>query len=324
MKVTKLVASKLSLVALTFGIATVSLAQSMPAVTGQNQTPTDIPVARGNNLRCAGYITTQPISDKYEIVGGEQEQEQRTYTQGNVIYINAGKDQNVAVGDRFSVTRPRGTFRSPFSSKGQLGVYVEELGEVRVTEVKQNVAVAVVDYSCETMLLGDLLEPATERVAPTGRPETVLDRFVDPTGKATGRIVLARDGQETLSRDNVVFIDLGSEDNVKAGDYLTIYRPLGGGSITKKNQTEIAKAKDYGFESKEFRGGKFSNQAPRQKGADANGGIVTTPDVKKRRPQNLRKVVGEVVVLKVQQRTATAIITRTAQEIHTGDFVELQ
>jgi hypothetical protein len=46
--------------------------------------------------------------------------------------------------------------------------------------------------------------------------------------------------------------------------------------------------------------------------------------VKKRRPDDLRKVVGEMVILNVQQRTATAIITRTAQEVHTGDHVELQ
>jgi hypothetical protein len=37
-----------------------------------------------------------------------------------------------------------------------------------------------------------------------------------------------------------------------------------------------------------------------------------------------RKVVGEAVVLNVQSRTATVVITRVAQEIHTGDFVEVK
>ena len=35
-------------------------------------------------------------------------------------------------------------------------------------------------------------------------------------------------------------------------------------------------------------------------------------------------VVGEAVVLNVKERTATVVITRTAQEIHTGDWVEIQ
>jgi hypothetical protein len=37
-----------------------------------------------------------------------------------------------------------------------------------------------------------------------------------------------------------------------------------------------------------------------------------------------RKVVGEMVVIDVQARTATAIITRVALEAHTGDWVEIQ
>jgi hypothetical protein len=51
---------------------------------------------------------------------------------------------------------------------------------------------------------------------------------------------------------------------------------------------------------------------------------VTTTEIKKNRPEVPRKVVGELVVTNVQQRTATAVITRVAQEVHTGDFVEMQ
>jgi hypothetical protein len=43
-----------------------------------------------------------------------------------------------------------------------------------------------------------------------------------------------------------------------------------------------------------------------------------------RRPSMPRKIVGEVVIISVEQRTAAAVITRYAQEIHTGDFVEVQ
>ena len=39
---------------------------------------------------------------------------------------------------------------------------------------------------------------------------------------------------------------------------------------------------------------------------------------------DLRKVVGEAVVLSVKEKTATIVITRTGQEIHPGDWVEIQ
>lgn len=281
-------------------------------------------VARGNNLYCAGYISKNQITESPEIVGGEQEQEQYNYKQGDFIYLNAGAQQGVKIDDRYAITRPRGRMRSPFSRKGDLGIYVEELGAVRVVNVKPQVSVAVIENNCETVLLGDLLVPSQERVAPDQREETVLNRFADPSGKATGRIVLARSGQEYVTRDQIVYLDLGTEDGVKAGDYLTVYRPLGGGRVTRFDDTEIARATDYGFESLRFRGGKFSNQAPRKTGPEATERIATTPKVKKRRPEGLRKVIGEVTVLSVQGSTATAVITRTAQEINTGDYVELQ
>jgi len=35
-------------------------------------------------------------------------------------------------------------------------------------------------------------------------------------------------------------------------------------------------------------------------------------------------VVGELVILNVKERTATAVVVRTGQEIHTGDWVQVQ
>ena len=50
----------------------------------------------------------------------------------------------------------------------------------------------------------------------------------------------------------------------------------------------------------------------------------TTERAKEQRPDDIRKVVGEMVILNVKERTATAVVTRTAQEIHPGDWVEVQ
>jgi hypothetical protein len=281
-------------------------------------------VAKGNNLGCAGYIQKAPVNTRFEVVGAEEEQEQHVYAQGEYIYLNFGANTGVKENDRYSVIRPRGRFRSPFSSKGDLGIYIQEVGAVRVVRVKQEVSVALVENSCETILLGDLLVPQQTKIAPQRRQHQPLDRFSDPNGKANGRIVLARDGREALARDQIVYLDLGAEDNVKAGDYLTIYRPLGTGNLTRITDVEVVRPEDMGFESRRYRGGKFSNQAMRKKGSDAEGRMTTTKDVKSRRPKMPRKVVGEVVIISVNERTATAVITQNAQEIHTGDYVEVQ
>lgn len=288
-------------------------------------------VAGQTDMYCAGFIQYAPAPVNPEIVGGEQEQEQRTYSQGDYVFINAGSQQGIHVGQEFSVVRPRGQVTSKFTvKKGWLGVYMQELGQLRVVSVKDHTSVALVTNSCDTILLGDLLRDVNNRVAPEQRQETSFDRFTDPTGKQKGRIVLAQNGREMITSRQVVYIDLGAEDNIKAGDYFTIYRPAGTGNITRVANEEIARSESGGFESDRFRGGKFSIQSQRTKDYTNTPGVffknepLTTYEIKRHRPSVPRKVVGELVILSVQTRTATAIITRVAQEIETGDFVELQ
>lgn len=290
-------------------------------------TPPD--AARNSELSCGGFIEVSPQTPRFEIVGGEEEQEQNVYSRGDTIFINAGSADGAAVGQEFAVVRPRGQFKTNLSRKrGFLGVYTQEVGWVRITQVKERVSIAEITRSCETILLGDFLRVTTKNPSsPQARSEIALERFTDANGKPQGRIVLARDGREMISRDQVIFVDLGAEDGIKPGDFLTLFRPIGTGNLTRGTDEEVTTTASGGFESDRFRGGKFSNQAQRVKRPNETGvygPTVSTPDIKRRRPQLPRKVVGEAVVVGVQQRTATVVITRVAQEVHTGDYVEVQ
>lgn len=285
----------------------------------------ELRVATGNNLYCAGYIQKAEVNTDFEIVGADNEKDGFIYSQNDYVYLSRGANQGVKVGDMFAVIRPRGKFSTRFSKKDDLGYYIQEVGAVEVVAVKNTVSVARVKTSCDNLLLGDLLEPMPQRTAPVFKARPALDIFAPPTGKATGRIVLARDAQELIGREQIVYIDLGREDNVKVGDYLTIYRPLGTGNIIDKlTPSESVTARAEGYQSKEYRGGKYSNQAPRKSGSKAQGDIVTHKEAKENRPDDLRKIVGEMMIVNVREKTATAVITRTASEIHTGDRVELQ
>lgn len=283
-----------------------------------------MPVAAGNNLYCAGFIQTAPIDASYEIVGARDEKEQRIFSQNDNLFITGGANRNVQVGDKFSVVRPRGRVESRWTNKRNIGFYVQEIGVVEVVKVKADVSVVRAKTSCDNFLLGDLLQPVPQRESPTYANRPALDLFGEASGKASGRIVLARDGQEMLGREQIVYIDLGAEDNVRVGDYLTIYRPLGKGNVFDKVPEETLSSRDEGFQSNRFRGGKFSSQSARKAGETATGEVVKSEEVKSRRPNNLREVVGEMVILNVKEKTATAVITRTATEIHTGDNVEIQ
>lgn len=327
-----------ALLALLVGAFCLNAAAQTPSAQAPQQ-PTVVPPAQRNiesvatevDRFCGGFIEHEPAAIRFQIVGGEEEQEQRVFSQGDYLYINAGAQQGIAAGQDFAILRPRGRFTSKFTrKKGTLGVFTQEVGRLRVIEVKDNISVAFVLKSCEVIRFGDILRSVPQPASVTTGTEFPIRRFQDPTGKQQGRIVMARDGREMFSENQVVYVDLGREDNLRVGDVLTIYRPVGRGNLTRQRiaDTEIAPNKKNGFESEVFAGGKFSNQANRAKDPNGTGfhdqTPITTPEIRDRRPALPRKIVGEAVVLNVEARTATVLITHVAQELHTGDYVEVR
>ena len=283
-----------------------------------------IAVAERNNLYCAGLVQTSPVDTSMQLVGGHEEQEQFVYSENNYVYINAGSDQKLNVGDVLSVIRPRGKVSSKWSSKGNLGFYVQEIGAIELVRVKADHSVARVKVSCDNFVLGDVVQPVEARKSPMHEDRPALDRFADPNGKAVGHLFMARGGVELITRDNIVYVDLGKEDNVQVGDYLTVFRKLGKGNFFIPGEGETVASSDEGYESDKYRGGQFSNQAPRNSGKKGGGSAVSQSSAKSKLDNRPRKVVGELVVLSVSDRTATAVVVRTGMEIHPGDWVEVQ
>jgi hypothetical protein len=312
---------------LTLFVTSLCIAQSStpaPMMELKMQAKRRLDVATGNNLYCAGLIQTTPIDTDKFIVGAHNEADTFQFAQNDYLYINGGRNQNVSVGDTFAVVRPRGEVTSKWTNKDYLGFFVQEVGALEVVNVKNDVSVVIVKTSCDTILIGDLIQPTQRRWSPPHTVTPVLNRFGDPSGKQTGRVIMARDLADLITRDFIVYVDLGGEDDLHVGDKLTIFRELHAGNVTTHSQKENLTSRDYGFESFRYRGGKFSNQSGRKKGERAYGNEVTSKWAKAQRPPDLRKVVGEAVVLNVRERTSTVVITKTGQEIHPGDWVELQ
>ncbi len=274
--------------------------------------------ARGNDLYCAGFIDANPLSKRFQIIGAEEENTRPHLAQGDVVYINAGQSQGVEPNMLFSVVRPLGHFRTPFKGGAErrlLGVYTQELGLLRVIASQETTATARIIFSCSDIQLGDLLHVFEERRAPATDIVQPLPRYSPPSGKRLGRIVLERNQKEMISPRDIVYIDLGAESGVRAGDRFTIFRryPDDAKSV-RFNDDNIIVRQSRDFQSDSFKGGPFSNDHPyeeRQK-------------VKNNRQPIPRKVVGELVIISVQSRSATAVVTRTTQEVHPGDWVELQ
>lgn len=272
-------------------------------------------VVKRSDMYCAGYIAAETaiMPDVY-IAGGEKENFKNSFSQGDVVFMNKGRNAGVRVGQTYSVIRPVGKMKHPFHHKRKLGIYVREVGMIRVIQVNDKTSTAEVTVSCDLLEMGDMLRIYEEQLAPEPREGQPLALHGDASGDLTGQIVLARNEREYVATGDIVYIDVGENNGVKAGDYFTIFHKIDDDweNIGKYPQDKIDQWKSRDYQSEHWRGGKFSNQAPR----------IKRTDVLRDRPKIPRKVLGELIVLKVEKGTATCAITRTVGEVNIGDKVE--
>lgn len=102
----------------------------------------------------AGGGSMSPVNGK--IIGGEFSTERRIFGMYNVVYLNAGANQGLAVGTHIPV------YRNPAIRNADLLIRENpaEIGELQVVRVGSGVATAVVVRSLEDIRVGDITTPA--------------------------------------------------------------------------------------------------------------------------------------------------------------------
>jgi len=283
------------------------------SVVARQQTSTQSePVAQRSDLYCTGFIADTLPKVEMQIVGAEKENWKSNFAQGDIVFLNRGRGTGIQPGSVYYILRPLGLVNHPFTRK-QLGYLVRELGMLRVLEVGDHTSTAEITVSCDTVEFGDMLKPYEEYTGPTVGDAKPLPRFGEGSGGIMGQIVMAPGFHEHLSANRVVFIDLGSSQSVHPGDVFTIFREIGAGEgITVTPDYKVVNRTSKGYQSDRYRGGQYSIQSTR----------VPSHDVVHDRPALPRKVLGELVVLKVEKGTSVAMITRTNAEIQIGDMIE--
>src|SRR6202162_6652187 len=104
-------------------------------------------------VNCSGFISDR-VPDDLRIISGEQSNLKITFTHGDYVYINRGRDKGVQVGDRFSVVRPTSDpldvqwFKWQQKLIKAMGQLYADPGQVRVVNVQPNVSIAQIDFSC--------------------------------------------------------------------------------------------------------------------------------------------------------------------------------
>jgi hypothetical protein len=269
----------------------------------QNAAPAGpIPQADYSTVNCSGFVSDQKVPDEMRIVSGEQSNYKITFARGDYVHINRGMDKGVRVGDRFSVVRPVKDptdvpwFKWQEKLLKAMGTIYLDAGQLRVVSVQPKVSVARVSFSCEFMQRGDILVPYQDRPAPPYKDPAAFDHFAPVSGKPVAMLVAGKDYSQIFGKLSPVYVNLGSNQGVKVGDYFRIFRYQGSNAETVKMDKGY-QYKLYGFGSAPMR--YEWNDLPRE-------------------------VLGEGMVLSVSRNSSTMMITFTNIEAYAGDYVEIE
>jgi hypothetical protein len=286
-------------VALLFG-AGLCVAQE-PAVI--NQQPAGPPAQPWkSSVYCSGFYTSERVPDDLRLVSGEQTEYKITFAYGDIVYLGKGSNQGVKEGDRFSVVRQESDathvqwFQWQDKLSKAMGDHYSDLGQLTVIKTEPNIAIAKVSLSCEFMQRGDIVLPYSERPAGPFKDPSSFDFLAPSCGKPKAMVVEGKNFAQMSGRWNTVFVNLGAKQGVKVGDYFRMFRYQGTRAESIPTQKDYQDSL-YGFgsSSKHY----AWNDLPRE-------------------------VLGEGIVLNVSENAATVLITTSRNEIHAGDYVELE
>jgi len=310
---------------------TLALALAIPTtenlVSAQEGEHKPIPLANGDRVYCAGFVSDTKISYDMRIIGSPRDAERAVFVTGMQTFINKGRADGIQVGDSYQIIRPKGAFYHPFKNakasfpsfakRGPLlGYFTEEIGFAKVISVQDKISVLEVTESCTEALIGDALIKYEKPQLPELKNYTPIDSLALPNDKTKGQIIGARGTRELLGISDIVILDLGQKAGVKVGDYFTIFRENGSEPIQKFRNDEVSFRNSEGG-SDRYRGNSRSIEHP----------SISTDKIRKQHPNSTlpRTVAGELVVTRVEGNTAIAIITRNqGGEIFVGDNIELQ
>ncbi len=276
--------------------AAVSSAQDAP------QTAAAIRQVDYSSVNCSGFITDQKVPDEARLVSGEQSNYKITWIRGDYVHINRGQDKGVRVGDRFSVVRPDKDpadvpwFKWQAKLLKAMGEMYQDAGQLRVVNVQPKVSVAQIVFSCGYMQRGDIVLPYQERPAPPLKDSATFDHFAPLSGKPVAMLVAGRDYSQAYGKLSPVYVNLGTNQGVKVGDYFRIFRYQGSMAETVPQEKGYAYTM-YGFGSAPAR--YEWNDLPRE-------------------------VLGEGIVINASRNSSTIIITVSSIENYAGDYVEVE
>lgn len=281
-------------------------------------TPNSFPVERiaqptYADLYCAGFISKHVLPDADYIAGGLETPTTTKFVRGDIVYLHGA---GYTPGAEYEIIRELRDQNKYEMFPGQTKVLKEtgqpyqEVGRVKVIDMRSKAAIAEVEYSCDGINPGDTAIPFVEKQQIASHGPIRFDRFLPANGsKVSGRIVMAKDFDSQVGTGQKVYVNVGSNQNVKIGDYFRVVRSYEADLKDPVDSLSFraAIAEDTQKKMPSFDPEMFEKE---------NGPVIHVRDLP-------RRAVGEIVIIGVTDTTATGMIVFANENVMAGDGVEL-
>ena len=175
--------------------------------------PPKVPTLTFSEIDQVGFIT--PFRPKGDGVILGEERQRKLIGAADKIYLQFQESSKEEKGDRFFVFRSSEMIYHPVTHK-EVGYLNTIQGVVEVTEVSAEFAKAIVRSSYDAISPGDKLMPYQKRSGEIN--------FAPGAEPIEGNIILSQGENFIIGDRQIVFIDLGEADDIKAGNRFVVLR----------------------------------------------------------------------------------------------------
>jgi hypothetical protein len=167
-------------------------------------------------LTCAPKLAYEMPSRALRVTGGQDSFEHRAYAPGDLITINGGTDHGIEVGQEYFVRRVQIEGDRTVSRAAPGAIRTN--GWIRVYAVDDEMSLATITYACDTVEVGDYLEPFALPTVPTP-----LAGDARPQKSNYGKILGGGDRRKAFGKGDFFIVDRGSDHGVQVGSRFVVY-----------------------------------------------------------------------------------------------------
>jgi LysM repeat protein len=261
--------------------------------------PRPVAEVKRADLYCSGFIRHESLSDDLKVIGRFGSDPGALATTTEYVYMNIDSGDDVKPGAAFQIVRPTRNVH-------HLGKHFLDVGQIRVVLIQDDFALARVVYSCEALEIGDIAVPFMDVTIPDLPRPRPFSPMMTASGENPGSVVLAKNA---VSNFGSVYETSNSMSGVKEGHLQTLERGL--------ESTGGIVYIDVGRPSGVAPGDLFI--VYRETPPDHR--LYNLPSASSRLDHS-RVAIAEIVVIKVEERASSALVTYSTDAIAAGDIIE--